>query len=578
MRKDNRGMSLVELLIATAILSVVMLGVGMIMVRMSNMFSMTQKEVQLQDNVQSTYSILSNLIKESQVANKTLSTNTANRRKSVVTNGDLVYIFDEDIQQSQSFGDSKTAKADAKYYLVDFDRSKNKLYLFEGTYDAQAYGVNTTPFNQTTFMGYFASGSGKATAYNSANVRKINNLLANNVTDLKVADHLVDGYVTLFIKMEYGNRSAEITQNVYLRNSNIASNGVITDTTTPTMTGTVTPTPTSAGEEVPLDVVEGAVTTTPVPSQINNNNDIIVRFGKVNEQNGTKTVEWDETVRNVTISKSGSEISIPQSHEELESIETVYEPIYCHKECYVHTIWDGSIVKENGNIEINHAVVWAQDPADNQWKNMNVVQYKCSNGANCKYWPSWNYQNVFSDSEMNAIISDGLNNGSIFQNGFNEIKIPKYKTVEDPPLVVVSTEITETVNGTSTVSHSENVPKYTASNAIVIQNDSANKDYTGVDIIVYYKNGARFKKNSGKYLNVCTSLSSGHGNVTVSPSDLDGSGNAKYLTIHIPTIKQAYEVTDPTTGQKEYAYDQYVFYCYPTNANDVLCTYSVTTE
>ena len=61
--KNNKGLSLVELLVSVVILSFVMAGVGTMLVIMSSNFASSNSEVQVQESVQSTFTLVSDIVK-----------------------------------------------------------------------------------------------------------------------------------------------------------------------------------------------------------------------------------------------------------------------------------------------------------------------------------------------------------------------------------------------------------------------------------------------------------------------------------------------------------------------------------
>ena len=187
---NNKGLSMVEMIISVTILSIIMAGMAAILSSMSRNFSISQTEIALQDNVQSTYSVVANLIQEAQ-------TETAKTTEKVVeTSGNKVIITANDTQN----------KANSKYYVVELDPDDNKLYIDQGNLYTQS-GIDT--FTKNTIP---------STIIDSEKDSKI---LATDVTAFSVDDSKYEeGYVVLGLRCEKRGRKASITQNVYLRNSN----------------------------------------------------------------------------------------------------------------------------------------------------------------------------------------------------------------------------------------------------------------------------------------------------------------------------------------------------------------------
>lgn len=192
--KNNDGFSLVELMVSVAILMVVMGSVLTMLALMSNSFSTSQKEVQLQDSVQATYTIVSDIIKEAQ----TDSNNGINSVQYDKINK-KAYIVDEDTQEWTK----------SKFYIVEYDASTKILYLYSGN----LYSDVTTaePSAQVDYKNISVKSLSDKDSY----------LLAKNVKSFSIDDSKYSsGYVILTLEIENGSRTASITQNVYLRNSN----------------------------------------------------------------------------------------------------------------------------------------------------------------------------------------------------------------------------------------------------------------------------------------------------------------------------------------------------------------------
>jgi len=186
---NNRGLSMVELIISVTILSIIMAGMAAILSSMTRNFALSQTEIALQDNVQSTYTIVSNLIQEAQ-------TETAKSTDKVVqTVGNRTYII------SNNTGN----KSQAEYSIIELDSSTNKLYL----YHSNLYILNGTNYVKVAYP---------------SDIKQDNNILATDVSAFTVDDSKYnDGYVVLGLKCEKRGRAASITQNVYLRNSNMSA-------------------------------------------------------------------------------------------------------------------------------------------------------------------------------------------------------------------------------------------------------------------------------------------------------------------------------------------------------------------
>lgn len=272
-KKSNKGFSLVEMMVAVAILSIVMLAIGWILSAMSKSFGNSQKEVQLQDSVQTTYSVVSNLVKEAQSVNKGI----ADKYGSVVVEGNRVYIFEETVDQSQSDKENKVPENTATFYIVDFDQTKHKLYLYDQTYNPMEMLISSVSNGKTTYTYNASKFDDVVKSVASSTIRQPRYLLSNNVKNFQVVDKLDAGYVVVSLELEYGSREASITQNVYLRNSNIS----VEDTVDPDPTGTGTPTPTptpTIGGGAGLSITNKGTMSVPDTTQISQHSDITVCY------------------------------------------------------------------------------------------------------------------------------------------------------------------------------------------------------------------------------------------------------------------------------------------------------------
>lgn len=272
-KKDNKGMSLVELMVAVGILSVIMLAIGYILSVMSQNFGQSQREVALQDSMQLTYSIVSDIVKSAQV----VPVSETEHADAVYKSGNNYYILTETYNQEASLSEGvKVAAKAAKGHIISYDSSKKKLYLYTADYE-RTKGT-TYEFNENDFNLKIAN-------VNSTSViNKPENLLANNVKSFDIVTHLDEGYVVVNLELEYGGRTAAITQNVYLRNSNMAvqwADNSDEAETTPSVS--VTPSVTAAPTATPIpgakaELVGGVVISDPVKSQIVTSDTIDVNY------------------------------------------------------------------------------------------------------------------------------------------------------------------------------------------------------------------------------------------------------------------------------------------------------------
>ena len=158
--KNDQGMSLIELLVSVAVLGIAMVGILGLMNLSTKYYSNSSKEVEVQQELQTTFSMVSNMIVD---ANESVTYDAANKRARIV---------------------NKTKK-----YIVEL--SGRNLYAKE--------------FNA---------------ADSETDIKKPENLLADRVKTFSLdTSHYDDGYITLAMSVEYGSRNAAMTKNVFMRNS-----------------------------------------------------------------------------------------------------------------------------------------------------------------------------------------------------------------------------------------------------------------------------------------------------------------------------------------------------------------------
>lgn len=206
--KNNKGLSLVELLVSVVILSFVMAGVGTMLVIMSSNFASSNSEVQVQESVQSTFTLVSDIVKEAQISGNVNAIQPE-------TNGYTIFVQNFD-------GNGTNSDGKAFVYHLKYDATDKALYLYTEN-DVEVSGVTAASLTD-----------------------KANHILADHVdsfsidtTNLKTA-----GYAVVDIQCTYNDRSANIKQNVFLRNTSWASDQagtIITSTPAPSVTATPTP-------------------------------------------------------------------------------------------------------------------------------------------------------------------------------------------------------------------------------------------------------------------------------------------------------------------------------------------------
>ena len=158
--QKNQGMSLVELLVSVAVLGIAMFGIVGLMNLSTRYYSNSSKEVEVQQELQTTFAMVSNMIVD---ANESVTFDASTNRAKIV---------------------NKTKK-----YIVQL--SGPNLY-------AKEFDVSAP----------------------EDDIRSADNLLADRVQTFSLdTSHYDDGYVTLAMSVKYGSRTAAMTKNVFMRNA-----------------------------------------------------------------------------------------------------------------------------------------------------------------------------------------------------------------------------------------------------------------------------------------------------------------------------------------------------------------------
>jgi len=155
----NQGMSLMELVVAVAVLGIAMIGIVSLLNLSTRYYSNSNQEVEVQQELQTTFSTVSNML------------------------------------------------VDANSY-VKYDASSQKAQIAnkEKKYVVQLSGTN---LYAKEFLVSEAETS----------ITETENLLADKVKSFKIdTTHYDDGYVTMAMSVEYGSRKAAMSKNVFLRN------------------------------------------------------------------------------------------------------------------------------------------------------------------------------------------------------------------------------------------------------------------------------------------------------------------------------------------------------------------------
>ena len=199
--KDNRGLTLVEMLISFAILSMMMVAVFAFMSNMTTQYQNSNNEVTVQNEVQTLMQQLENYIIDANV--------------DVEWDGTNLYVLSDD-----EFCVITYNSADQSLKYSGFDSGD----LSEDYTNAVTNNDRASVYSAASAM----CGSGS-------------DLLAEYVAKFEPTVNLSadENYVAIEIKIEKTNRSYTATKNIYLRNQ------IVTPTPTASATTTATPTPTA---------------------------------------------------------------------------------------------------------------------------------------------------------------------------------------------------------------------------------------------------------------------------------------------------------------------------------------------
>lgn len=224
--KDNRGLTLVEMLISFAILSMMMVAVFAFMANMTKQYQNSNNEVTVQNEVQTLMQQLENYIIDANMG--------------VEVDGNDLYVMSED-----------------EFCVISYDDE----CLYYSGYDSSDLSEDYNNATKDTVCD-------AAKAIYSSSDR---DLLAEYVTAFVATTSFTSetNYVSLEITIEKTSRSYTATKNIYLRNqivptvSPTASGATATSTPVPSSGGSATATPT------PTDVPTSTPGATPTPININ---------------------------------------------------------------------------------------------------------------------------------------------------------------------------------------------------------------------------------------------------------------------------------------------------------------------
>ena len=216
-RIKNQGLTLVELLVSVAVLSIVTLGVGGLLRLAATQYSNATKETEVQNLTQTTVASITNAMEDAAIAVQFDSTN------SILT-----------IVNKEGY--------------IKFQKVDSILYYDEGTFGSS---TNTDDLK-------IAAATGAAVHTEDEN--RLCDYVSNFFVDTNSAS---SGIVVLNLTITFNDRVKAISQNVYLRNFH-NTDSYLTTLNGPATTGPVTSGPVTTGPVTTGPVTTGPVTTGPV--------------------------------------------------------------------------------------------------------------------------------------------------------------------------------------------------------------------------------------------------------------------------------------------------------------------------
>ena len=530
LKKNNKGFSLVEMMVAVAILSVVMIAIGSIMSAMSRSFGQSQREVQLQNSVQSTYSIVSELIKEAQSSDETIASvqfDAANNRAYIIV-------------------ENTTTPSSSIYYIIELLESKNNLYLYTG----QLYSDPTTKT-----MNNFKANS-------STIVCQSQNLLATNVSNFEInTDKLASGgYVILALECEYGTRDASITQNVYLRNSNMSAEWMSTITTAPT-------------DDLDGYVLDSIVGSTCSKSSWNlgatpQKSDFVLTGKYVSESDPTVTKQATVPESSYTSDQLGVQLTAVGS-KDIEFKVTGTSISWTHTITVVQGVVSVSCSAEGinpaGMSDINHHGVINVYYSSNQDEtstgyNVTTNETVLSREAgtycgSCKVKIldeyivdvcNACYNNIYWTTVTNGVCNN--NSGHVISRLYLCNKC--WNSFSDSQVEILTEDEYTTNTTTFTISK-------TGTGRVTVTNTSTTTDYSNVKVRLYFDNAQTgFKKypGSSEFLVIDSENTNGNQAVTYSITGSKGDNYSGYIEIDIPYMPKGNDTDGYTTYTFYYAW------------------------
>lgn len=241
--QNEKGVTLIELLLSVAIFGIVMVSLFSFMTIISRQYSKANNEINVQNEVQTLTTHLQNLITSADT--------------NIGISGDKLFMID-----------------DSYFEVIEYDAAKEYIYYYSVT----QLSVPDDEMDDYKNLDDRDDKLNKAISIVAAHpITSIEDnlstyLMTEYVSEFTISPNLTDNYVAINITLTRDRVSYSAAKNIYLRNklyeietSGISSTPTKAVTPTPTPGGSPTPTPTPGGSSTPTPTPGGSFTPTPTP-------------------------------------------------------------------------------------------------------------------------------------------------------------------------------------------------------------------------------------------------------------------------------------------------------------------------
>ncbi|MBQ3515057.1 MAG: type II secretion system protein [Lachnospiraceae bacterium] len=221
--KNNKGISLIEIIVATAIVAILFLGVATFMQTSTSYYGRAKKETKLQNESQMVFRTVSDCIKNANIfqdGTKSLEINGTFASKDwIMVKTDPTGIPNTTYKEYEDVKIVDTA--DTKYMA---DWKADVIYIFTGTETIVYDAANTSVYLNGVTSTITGSGPTAVTFYTPDISTNADNLLSNRCIDFNVDLSRIDSDI-IKLTMEFRNDSINknfiVENDVLIRNDNI---------------------------------------------------------------------------------------------------------------------------------------------------------------------------------------------------------------------------------------------------------------------------------------------------------------------------------------------------------------------